>query len=99
MADSFNVSNSRPDNGRGFISSILQKLPYANTVQDVDQDNPKYELFNRITKNRDHKIMTPSMTAWPPAENIFTFSFAIELSLGSLFPAFFAVFCLDKEIV
>lgn len=65
MADSFNVSNSRPDNGRGFISSILQKLPYANTVQDVDENNPKYELFNRITKNRDHKIMKQSVITGP----------------------------------
>lgn len=69
MSDSFNQSNSRPDQGRGFISSILQKLPYANTVMDVDENNPKYDLFHRITKNREAKIMKQSVLTGPYMDN------------------------------
>lgn len=65
MADAFTQSNYRPDQGRGFISSILQKLPYTNIVQDVDENNPKYELFQRISKNRDYKIMRQSVITGP----------------------------------
>jgi hypothetical protein len=65
MADAFNQSNYKPDQGRGFISSILSKLPYADIVQDVDDDNPRYELFNRITKSREAKILKQSVITGP----------------------------------
>lgn len=65
MPSAFSQSNSRPDQGRGFISSILSKLPYADIVQDVDDNNPKYELFERLTKNRDAKIMKQSVITGP----------------------------------
>lgn len=65
MADVFPQSNAKPDQGRGFISSVLQKLPYANIVQDVDDNNPKYELFNRISKNREYKVLKQSVITGP----------------------------------
>jgi hypothetical protein len=69
MADAFNQSNFKPDQGRGFISSLLSKLPYADIVQEVDDNNPKYELFHRLTKNREMKIMKQSVITGPHLNN------------------------------
>jgi len=69
MAGAFNQSNFKPDQGRGFISSLLSKLPYADIVQDVDDNNPKYELFHRLTKNREMKIMKQSVITGPHLNN------------------------------
>jgi hypothetical protein len=69
MADAFNPSNFKPDQGRGFISSILSKLPYADIVQDANENNPKYELFHRLTKNRETKIMKQSVITGPYVNN------------------------------
>lgn len=69
MADTFNQSNFKPDQGRGFISSLLSKLPYADIVQEVDDNNPKYELFHRLTKNREMRIMKQSVITGPHLNN------------------------------
>jgi hypothetical protein len=69
MADAFNQSNFKPDQGRGFISSLLSKLPYADIVQEVDDNNPKYELFHRLTKNREMRIMKQSVITGPHLNN------------------------------
>ena len=69
MADAFQQSNFKADQGRGFISSLLSKLPYADIVQEVDDNNPKYELFHRLTKNREMRIMKQSVITGPHLNN------------------------------
>jgi hypothetical protein len=65
MADILAQANRQPDSGRGFISSILSKLPYVKDVVETDTNNPKYELFDRLSKNRELRIMQQSVITGP----------------------------------
>jgi hypothetical protein len=66
MADFISPSNRQPDNGsRNFVSSILSKLPYVQTTVEADVNNPKYELFDRLSKRRDFKLMQQSVITGP----------------------------------
>lgn len=57
--------NKQLDTGRSFVSSILQKLPYVQTTTEADVNNPKYELFERISKNRQLRVMKQSVITGP----------------------------------
>jgi hypothetical protein len=57
--------NKQLDTGRSFVSSILQKLPYVQTTNEADVNNPKYELFERISKNRQLRVMKQSVITGP----------------------------------
>lgn len=65
MADIIPQANRQPDNGRGFISSILSKLPYVQQTLDVDDTNPKYEIFDRLSKKRELRVMQQSVITGP----------------------------------
>ena len=65
MADIVPQANRQPDNGRGFISSILSKLPYVQQTLDVDDTNPKYEIFDRLSKKRELRVMQQSVITGP----------------------------------
>jgi hypothetical protein len=66
MADFISPSNRQPDNGsRNFVSSILSKLPYVQNTVEADVNNPKYELFDRLSKRRDFKLMQQSVVTGP----------------------------------
>jgi hypothetical protein len=65
MASIIPQPNRQPDNGRGFISSILSKLPYVQQSLDVGDTNPKYELFDRLSKKRELKVMQQSVITGP----------------------------------
>lgn len=66
MAEFFPQSpNRQPDNGRTFISSLLSKLPYVDGVIETDTGNPKYELFDRLSKKYEMKVMQQSVLAGP----------------------------------
>jgi hypothetical protein len=65
MADFFPQPNRQPDNGRTFISSLLSKLPYVQGVIETDTGNPKYELFDRLSKRYEMKVMQQSVLAGP----------------------------------
>ena len=65
MADILPQSNRQPDNGRGFISSILSKLPYVQHSMGVEDTNPKYELFDRLSKKRELRVMQQSVITGP----------------------------------
>ena len=66
MAEFFPQSpNRQPDNGRTFISSLLSKLPYVQGVVETDTGNPKYDLFDRLTKRYETKVMQQSVLAGP----------------------------------
>ena len=65
MPDILPQPNRQPDSGRGFITSILSKLPYVNDVVETETNNPKYELFDRLAKNRELKIMQQSVITGP----------------------------------
>jgi len=70
MADFISPSNRQPDNGsRNFVSSILSKLPYVQNTVEADVNNPKYELFDRLSKRRDFKLMQQSVVTGPLMQN------------------------------
>jgi len=65
MADILSQPNRQPDSGRSFVSSILSKLPYVQNVVEADTNNPRYELFDRLSKKRELKIMQQSVITGP----------------------------------
>ena len=65
MADILSQPNRQPDNGRSFVASILSKLPYVQEVIETEANNPKYELFDRLSKKRELKIMQQSVITGP----------------------------------
>jgi hypothetical protein len=69
MPDFLPTSNRQPDSGKSFVSSILSKLPYAQTAVEADVNNPKYELFERLSKKRELKLMQQSVIAGPFMNN------------------------------
>jgi len=63
-------SIKQPDNGsRNFVSSILSKLPYVQTTLEADVNNPKYELFEKLSKRRELRIMQQSVITGPFMQN------------------------------
>lgn len=66
MPDVLPTANRQPDNGqRNFISSILSKLPYIQDAVDADQDNPRYELFDRLSKRHEYRVLQQSVITGP----------------------------------
>jgi hypothetical protein len=65
MASIIPTPTKQLNNGRSFVSSILDKLPYVQTSTELEVNNPKYELFERISKNRQLKIMKQSVITGP----------------------------------
>jgi len=65
MPDILPQPNRQSDNGRSFISSILSKLPYVDQALDVGDTNPKYELFDRLSKKRELRVMQQSVITGP----------------------------------
>jgi hypothetical protein len=65
MADILPQSNRQPDSGRSFIASLLSKLPYVDQALDVGDTNPKYELFDRLSKKRELRVMQQSVITGP----------------------------------
>ncbi len=47
--------------GKSFLSTIMDKLPFVSGITNVDEGNTKYELFERISKRRDEKVMAQSV--------------------------------------
>ena len=60
-----NSSNNTTINNRGFISNILQRLPYVNGVVDVADNNTRYELFDRLSKRSEQKLLKQSVITGP----------------------------------
>jgi hypothetical protein len=70
MADLLPTQNRTPDTNRNsFVAQILQRLPYVADVVDADNDNPKYELFERLAKRQELKIMQQSVITGPYMRN------------------------------
>lgn len=65
MADILPTTTRQPDSGKSFVSSILSKLPYVQTALEADVNNPKYELFDRLSKNRQLRLMQQSVITGP----------------------------------
>jgi hypothetical protein len=65
MADFFPTSNRQPDTGRSFVSSILSKLPYVQQTIEADVNNPRYELFDRLSKRKELRLMQQSVITGP----------------------------------
>lgn len=65
MADYFPTNNRQPDTGRSFVSSILSKLPYVQQTIEADVNNPKYELFDRLSKRKELSLMRQSVITGP----------------------------------
>jgi hypothetical protein len=65
MADYFPTNNQQPDTGRSFVASILSKLPYVQDVVDADANNSKYELFERLSKRKEFRLMQQSVITGP----------------------------------
>lgn len=71
MADYFPTNNQQPDTGRSFVASILSKLPYVQDVVDADANNSKYELFERLSKRKEFRLMQQSVITGPLMKNEF----------------------------
>jgi len=68
MADIQPNSYRNSPQNRNFISSILQRLPYVSTDMAVDTNNPKYELFDRLSKRTDFRLLKQSIITGPSME-------------------------------
>jgi hypothetical protein len=69
MADLLPTSNRVPDSSRNFVSQILQRLPYIAGAITPDLGNPKYELFDRLSKRQELKLMQQSVLTGPFMRN------------------------------
>jgi len=58
-------ANIQKDNGRSFMSSLVSKLPFINDVMETETNNPKYELFDRLSKRNQMKVMKQSVLVGP----------------------------------
>jgi hypothetical protein len=65
MADITSNSNRIPDASRNFVSQILQRLPYVAGAIPADNGNSKYELFDRLSKRQELRIMQQSVLTGP----------------------------------
>jgi hypothetical protein len=66
MPDLLPQYNQTASSGRGFIASVLARLPYVNqAVQDITDINPKYELFSRLSKRREEYALKQSVIIGP----------------------------------
>jgi len=65
MADITSNSNRIPDTSRNFVSQILQRLPYVAGAIPADNGNSKYELFDRLSKRQELRIMQQSVLTGP----------------------------------
>ena len=65
MADFLPTSNTQPDTGRSFVSSILSKLPYVKSTIEIENNNPRYELFERLSKRKELRLMRQSVITGP----------------------------------
>jgi hypothetical protein len=62
--------NNHQNNGGSFISQILQKLPYVSAnVLSSDVNNSRYELFNRLSKRNEMRMMKSSVIVGPALNN------------------------------
>ena len=62
----FKQSNTSSQNSNSsFVSQILQKLPYVAGAITTDVSNDKYELFDRLAKRQELKIMQQSVITGP----------------------------------
>lgn len=69
MADLTPTANRVPDTSRNFVSQILQRLPYISGAVSADVGNPKYELFDRLSKRRELGLMQQSVLTGPFMRN------------------------------
>ena len=65
MPDVLPTPNRQPDNGRNFIANILSRLPYIQDAVDADIGNPRYELFDRLSKRQEYRVMQQSVITGP----------------------------------
>jgi Bacteriophage T4-like portal protein (Gp20) len=65
MPDILPTATRQPDSGKSFVASILSKLPYVQSAIEADVNNPKYELFDRLSKNRQLRLMQQSVITGP----------------------------------
>jgi hypothetical protein len=63
--DIFPTSNMQPDQGRGFINSILSRLPYVKNTVETGTNNPRYELFDRLSKRQEYRVLQQSVITGP----------------------------------
>lgn len=57
--------NRNSVSNRNFITSILQKLPYVTAHMVSDTNNPKYELFDRLSQRTDARLLKQSVISGP----------------------------------
>lgn len=70
MPDLLPQYNQTSNSGRGFISSILARLPYINqSVRDITDTNPKYDLFSRLSKKREEYALRQSVIIGPEMQD------------------------------
>jgi len=58
-------SNLQKDNGKSFMSSLVSKLPFMNDIVESEVNNPRYELFDRLSKRYEMKVMKQSVLVGP----------------------------------
>ena len=65
MADILATSNRTQNVNRNFVSSILQRLPYVSAPIELETNNPKYELFDRLSKRTQARLLKQSIITGP----------------------------------
>ena len=63
-----NIQNHQ-NNGGSFVSQILHKLPYVSATLSSDVNNSKYDLFNRLAKRNEMRVMKNSVLVGPALNN------------------------------
>jgi hypothetical protein len=71
MADLLASSSRNPTTNRNFISNILQRLPYVSADVSTDVNNPKYELFDRLAKRTDFRLLKQSVITGPAMQDLY----------------------------
>lgn len=65
MADVLPNSNRSSSANRNFVANVLQRLPYVAAGFDVSQGNPKYDLFDRLSKRTEFRLLKQSVITGP----------------------------------
>jgi len=67
------LSNSPRGSGasNNFIANVLQRLPYISAGLDVNQGNTKYELFDRLSKKTEMRLLKQSVITGPAMTSVY----------------------------
>jgi len=63
--DIFPQQQSQINQGKQFVMSLLQKLPYVQDAISVDDLNTKYDLFKAVSARQEQRVLKNSIVTGP----------------------------------